>query len=57
MHFDFRRGRLRWPGNVELIDPAKGSEMTDEARKEVPVPRRRSLASISLVFVLRRRRA
>ncbi len=35
MHFDFRRGRMRWPENAELIDPAKGSEMTDEARKEV----------------------
>jgi hypothetical protein len=35
MRFDFRRGRMRWPGNAELIDPAKGTEMTDEARKEV----------------------
>jgi hypothetical protein len=35
MRFDFRRGRMRWPENAELIDPAKGTEMTDEARKEV----------------------
>lgn len=34
MFFDFRKGKVAWPENVELIDPSKAQELTDKAMQK-----------------------